>query len=314
MQRMVAVAVVTASCILFPALFARDVATKSSKFYIYRSTNNGASWQAAEVGPPLSKRVNALAVDVAKSYAGTDEGVFVSSDNGRTWSRAAMGPSHRVQSLVAGHGAVYAGTARGVYVSQDHGRTWAATLRGLNDLNVRALATDDTLVFAGTDKGGVYVLRGAGHWQKYGRGLPDNSQVFDLATTQLHLYAALYGKGLYRTSTDGEWRKVGEVRPLEVVARGDVIVAGHNPGGIQQSVDGGKTWRTASGLSGPSPIWGLGEAGQTLFAGTSPGAVLRSEDSGASWRISAVGLPSDAAVVAVTGDRAIALAAIVVQN
>lgn len=314
MRGIVALAVVAGLVSPWWPVVASSVGPKSSKFYIYRSVNNGDSWEASKIGPPPSTRVNALAVDATRSFAGTDEGVFVSSDGGSTWSRPAMGLSHRVRSLVVIHGAVYAGTDRGVYASRNQGRTWEVTVRGLTDLNVRSLATDGILVFAGTDSNGVFALATDGQWRRYGSGLPNHSQVFDLAATRSHLYAALYAKGLFRRSGNSEWEKIGEVKPLEVVARGDVILAGHNPGGIQQSADGGKTWRMATGWSGPAPIWVMGEAGAALFAGTSPGALARSEDSGASWRFAAVGMPSGAAVIAVTGNRSVVLAAITVQE
>lgn len=253
MRRIVCGAVIAGLVLWLPA-FARNVSKRSSTYQIYRSTNNGESWEASKAGPPLSKRVNTLAMDVERSYAGTDEGIFVSSDNGESWSRAALGPSHRVQSLLVAQGAVYAGTDRGVYVSRNNGKAWEPVVRGLEDLNVRALATDGMVILAGTDKRGVFALTEGGHWLKCGNGLPSQSQVFDLAATPSHIYAALYGKGLYRRSRNSDWEKIGEVRPLEVIAHGDVIVIGHNPGGIQQSVDGGRTWKMATGLSGPAPI------------------------------------------------------------
>lgn len=314
MRRIVIAGLATLSCVLSPQAFSRDVASKVSKYYVYRSVNSGVSWIPAKVGPPRSKRINALAVDTAMSYAGTDEGIFVSSDDGETWSRVAAGPESRVQSLLATHRAVYAGTNQGVYISRDRGRTWESWSRGLTDVNVRTLATDGTIILAGTDKHGVFVLSGEGKWEKFGTGLPSRSQVFDLAATPSHIYAALYGKGLYRNDTGRVWEKVGEVKPLEVLARGDVIVAGHNPGGIQQSTDKGKTWQAAAGLSGRAPIWVLGEAGRIFFAGTTPGAVVRSEDAGASWQPGSLGLPSGSAVVAVTGSTSVAIAAIVVED
>ncbi len=293
---------------------ASSVSGKSSTFYIYRSTNRGDSWAASRVGPPLSSRVNALAVDETRSYAGTDDGILVSSDNGVTWSRTVMGPSHRIQALLAIRGTVYAGTDHGVYVSRNHGTAWEPVMRGLTDLNVRTLATDGKIVLAGTDQHGVFVLNGTGEWRQYGSGLPRHAQVFDLAVTPTYVYAALYGKGLYQRSGSSEWKKIGEVKPLEVIARGDVIVAGHNPGGIYQSEDSGKTWRVSSGLSGRAPIWVMGEADALLFGGTSPGALVRSTDSGASWHVTATGLPRDSAVVAITGNRTITLVAISVPN
>ena len=280
-----------------------------SHFYVFASSDGGVSWKAASAGIPSSKRINALAINGQVSYAGTDEGLFVSADEGETWTRAAL-ETMRVQSLLVTSDRIYAGTNAGIFRSSDSGATWFAVLPSLN---VRALAKSGSVIFAGTDTNGVFASNVRGEWQPLGQGLPAGAQVFDLAANGRYVYAALYSKGLYRLGIE-RWEKVDGVKPLAIVARDDVLVAGHNPGGIQRSADGGKTWDAAAGVSRNAPIWTMASTASVFFAGTTPGVLVRSDDAGATWTPSAAGLPSGAAVIAIAGDGSRLLAAIVIEQ
>ena len=235
---------------------------RTSSFHVYRSDDQGRSWTEVGEGLPKAARVHALAVEGSTAYAGTDDGVFVSVDGGRRWAARVMTPASPVQCFAIAGRRVYAGTREaGVFVSGDGGRSWRRIADGLTDPNVRSLASRGSVVYAGTDSEGVFMLPdGEERWTPLGRGLPERPQVFDLAVEGRHLYAALYSKGLHRLEADGgRWEKVGGVTPLRFLVRGETLLAGHNPGGVHRSVDGGATWRPAAGLAGDSPIWVLGD-------------------------------------------------------
>jgi photosystem II stability/assembly factor-like uncharacterized protein len=289
------------------------VAKPTGSFHLYKSLDQGYSWAEVGRGLPQSARINSLFIGGATAYAGTDAGIFISTDEGQTWSESPLLPAARVQCITAVGQQVFAGTRQaGVFVSKDSGRSWRQLARGLTDLNVRSLVNLGPEVYAGTDEQGVFVLaRGAESWDQFGRGLPEHSQVFDLAVSGQSVYAALYSKGLYRLNSGGEqWTKVGQVTPLEFLVQGTTLLAGYNPGGVYRSVDSGATWNRSSGISSEAPIWVLGSTGSNLLAGTSPGAVSLSSDLGASWQPSAAGLPPGVAVVALSANKTYTLAAI----
>jgi photosystem II stability/assembly factor-like uncharacterized protein len=296
---------------------AADDSVPSLSFYLYRSDNHGTPWSQVGAGLPKASRINALLIEGSTSYAGTDEGVFVSSDAGQTWSASVITPPSPVQCFTVSGRRVYAGTKMsGVFFTKDEGRSWQQVVNGLPDWNVRSLAARNSVVYAGTDTRGVFLLSGEGkRWVSAGQGLPDRSQIFDLAVKKRHLYAALYSKGLYRMEVGGSlWKRIGTVTPLEFLVRGDSLIAGHNPGGIYHSIDDGVTWKLADGLSGKAPIWVLGDAGPNVLAGTSPGAVSLSDDLGANWKPNSAGIPPNAAVIAIGGSKSYTLAAIVISS
>lgn len=120
-------------------------------------------------------------------YAGTgDEGVFRSTDGGRSWERAAALPHRRVTALAISPAdrALYAGTEpSSLFVSRDGGESWRE-LEGLRRLpsaptwsfpprpwtsHVRAIAPSPSeagLILAGIELGGVVRSTDGGHsWQ-----------------------------------------------------------------------------------------------------------------------------------------------------
>jgi photosystem II stability/assembly factor-like uncharacterized protein len=143
------------------------------------------------VGLTLEGRgARCLAVDPAdpeKVYAGTsDEGLFRSSDGGRSWKRLSGVKHPRVTSVAVSpvDGALYAGTEpSSLFVSRDRGESWQE-LEGLKNLpsaptwsfpprpwtsHVRSIALsfeDPDLIVAGIELGGVVRSEDGGKsWQ-----------------------------------------------------------------------------------------------------------------------------------------------------
>jgi hypothetical protein len=54
---------------------------------VFRSTNNGTNWVAANSGLPLNATVADFALRGDSLLAATNGGVFLSTDNGGNWSR-----------------------------------------------------------------------------------------------------------------------------------------------------------------------------------------------------------------------------------
>jgi photosystem II stability/assembly factor-like uncharacterized protein len=283
----------------------------ASEFSLYKSTNLGTTWVPVGRGLPAEARINALEVAGTIAVAGTERGVFISRDAGMNWQPATrgVGTEARVLCLTVQSGHIFAGTHQhGVLVSGDGGATWQTVNHGLTDRYVRSLLAVGTNLYAGTDREGVFVSTDAGAtWTNQRAGLPESSQVFDLALLGETVFAGLYSKGLYRWSAEsGLWLRAGEVAPLELVATGKTLVVGHNPGGVFVSEDHGKTWQDGgAGLPVHAPIWTLAAGEERVFVGTTGklglGAedvsLFASKDKGKSWSRSDTGLPDASAAV-----------------
>ena len=258
-------------------LLATGLMAAAPRYGVFLSADQGRSWVRADGGLPEGARVNALGAVGGALLAGTDKGMYVSRDRGRQWVGAG---GRRVLSLAVLGTAVYAGTAKdGVLVSRDEGRSWVRDFGYVGKTAVRSLAVLAGRVYAGTDAEGVLVWDGG--WRVLGAGLPEKGQVFALTVSGGRVYAGLYAKGLF--VWEGVWRKVGGVTPLALGASGGVVVAGHNPGGIFWSGDGGGRWEMAAGLPlGRAAVWEMGSGEGKLFAGVEDG-VFVSADTGRRW-------------------------------
>jgi uncharacterized repeat protein (TIGR01451 family) len=269
-------------------------------------------------GGPYGGVVPALAIDPSTPstlYAGTDEGVYKSTDSGDTWAPANVGLSNEhVSSLAIDprnpstlYAAVYSG---GVFRSTDSGGTWANVGAGLTGQNVLHLAIDPrtpSTLYAGTLEGRVFRSSDAGGaWTEVSAGLPGlgiNALAIDPATPAT-LYVATWGGGIFKSACSGDaWAAVNSGLPslnaLVVTidpATPSTLYAATEPG-VFKSTDAGGSWTAASnGLSGRIVDLAVDPSDPaTLYAASwsrpaLAGRVFKSTDSGGTWTPSDQGL------------------------
>ena len=157
---------------------------------VYKSTDAGANWTAANAGLPQGDTffdlvydtdITALAIDPINPsilYAGTrSSGFFKSTNGGESWTQANSGLlNQRVTGIVldpANSATVYAATGGGVYKSTNGAGNWTAANSGLTELVIQALVIDPknpSTLYAGTASQGVFKSTNGGQsWQPTGR-------------------------------------------------------------------------------------------------------------------------------------------------
>ncbi|MEO0248525.1 MAG: hypothetical protein ABIN58_03055, partial [candidate division WOR-3 bacterium] len=110
---------------------------------VFKSSDDGASWQAVNAGLPTNAAVQALAVHPttpATLYVGTDRGVFKSTDGGKNWRAANL--SRAVTTLAIDPqtpSRLYVGTCNGVFKSDNEGQSWTAINSGLTRMSFSGL-------------------------------------------------------------------------------------------------------------------------------------------------------------------------------
>ena len=130
---------------------------------VFLSANYGTSWTAVNSGL-TNTSVYALAVFPASRgsgtslFAGTNGGVFLSTDNGTSWSQKGLTNAIVEGFAVSPNGTggtnLFAGTyGGGVFLSTNYGKSW--TEIGLAR-SVWSLAVSETNLFAGTEYYGVW--------------------------------------------------------------------------------------------------------------------------------------------------------------
>jgi hypothetical protein len=273
---------------------------------------SGEIWQVAFA--PLNPLMAAAA---------TDNGVYVSSDGGNTWTASGLHGS-RVWAVAFSDQpdqevSLYAGLADdGIRVSVDDGTSWSDDSTGLPNLDVREFAVTIEGMAAGTDDGVALSSAGA-TW--YSGGLTGDSisalagasgpsgPVFFAGVD----YPNTGSTFLYRRNpAAGQWLpissglQVGDVvnsismgATSQTVTTNPVLVT--TVKGTYRSGDGGTTWTASTGIPqntyltdatfsplDPNLVYAGADAG-----GSSGGGLFRSTDAGQSFTAANQGLPTD---------------------
>jgi len=186
---------------------------------LYRRVDDGA-WQQIDVGNP---HVWALVKGLDnKIYAGTDGGVFRSSDQGESWqpwSNGLSGYGLLINDLmVASDGHLWAATfGGGVYFQRNNTTDWLPFIEGLPEGAARkawSLLEQGTHTLVGTE-GGVYRWD-INSWMPFGL---QNQIVHALATSSNTFYAGTRSGGVFeRVASPGSWNALNEGWP------GDMLV------------------------------------------------------------------------------------------
>jgi hypothetical protein len=251
---------------------------------IYRSTDNGSSWTAANVGV-TSVFTYAFAVSGSNIFAGTSGGVFLSTNGGASWTAVSTGLTNTYIASLAISGAnIFAGTGSGVFLSTNNGASWTSASSGVPANYIFSLAVSGSNIFAGTVSGGVYVSTNNGTtWTAANSGLPSRD-ILSLAASGSNIFAGARGGGVF-VSTDNGASWVGtSVTGLSVAAFaiiGSSIFAGAETG-VYLSTNSGTTWTAVNSSPANKRVNALAMSGSNVFAGTDGGVSL-STNNGATW-------------------------------
>jgi photosystem II stability/assembly factor-like uncharacterized protein len=242
--------------------------------------------------------------------AATAAGLHVSSDGGRSWRWAGLGPTPVPEALAVSSGfatdhTVLLGTAGGLFRSTDGGRSWRPTLVGsrVQSIAVSPSVAEGGVVLAGTESDGIFRSDdGGSSWLSANAGLLDlNVTAVALSPTfgRDRTCFAATASGLYRSRTGGRaWRLVElgpeapAVQCLAVspsFAEDGIVLAGTERYGLFRSDDAGQSWEPVSAFPEPS-VTGLavsaGAASRSIVAGTAAGVAV-SRDGGETWSLEA---------------------------
>jgi hypothetical protein len=203
-----------------------------------------------------------LLVSGPNLFAGTQGGIFISTDDGANWSARNNGLTEGkfvndfVYALAQVGSALFAGTSpNGVYRSDDNGGSWGKVNSGISVPEINALTSIGTDLFTGTMEGGVYHSSDNGdNWQQVNGGL---------------------------TATQVD----------RLVAIGGTLYAGTPSDGAFMSSDMGISWTAINnGFASTRYVSGFSSSGTYLFVTKDDDGVYVSADNGAHWSAKSEGL------------------------
>lgn len=241
-----------------------------------------------------------LFVGAGFEYYRPSRGVFLSTNNGVSWTSAGLTESLVFSIAVNGNNlfaATYGGVG-GVFLSTNNGTSWTQVLTK----SIRPLAMSGTNLFAGIDYSGAIPLDST----KYGALLStDNGtswswanaglywkHIWALAVSGMNLFAGTEGGGVFLSTDNGtNWTAVNSGLPMPSFVQAFAVSGTNLFAGMLNwdpidcvflSTDNGMSWTTASsGLTNTS-VNDFAVFGTNIFAGTNAGVFL-STNSGTNW-------------------------------
>jgi photosystem II stability/assembly factor-like uncharacterized protein len=188
---------------------------------VLQSLDNGKTWLSLPVQPRARSAgtgririhcLQALQADKLILLAGTQSGLFRSSNGGASWNRATEAglanlPVLSIYTPPRGSLRLAARTSSGLFLSDDEGRTWRATqLPGSGHFvyDVALPADRDDRLLAATSRGLLQSLDGGGQWRLITDGIPATTvdSVRFHPQRKLEAFLVQYGK-IYRSQDGG---------------------------------------------------------------------------------------------------------------
>jgi photosystem II stability/assembly factor-like uncharacterized protein len=254
---------------------------------VIKSTDGGRTWQAINEANGLKnlyvgslfmhpQNPDILLAGTGSSSCSKDQGVYLSTDAGRTWELTlAAGPRGAenwdnitaVEFAVSDPRIAYAGSQTAFWRSQDGGRTWRLMSGGHpydaygppgihvgkpEDLQVDPRNPD--CVFAHSSHGGIFLTEDGGRtWKVAGQGYTSaRVRAIAVDSRDSRRVYAIGNNGVYRSDSRGEdWIGIdsapmtggpGYGVAVDPANPGRVLLADEDGGSLFRSVNGGMTW------------------------------------------------------------------------
>ena len=167
--------------------------------------------------------IRAMAMNGNYLFAGSDGGVFLSTDNGTSWIETSNGITNtNIQALAIKNDTLFAGTkGAGVFRSIDNGTSWTSTT--LNNTYLNTLLIKDQSLFAGTSTGLYLSTDNGDSWNPVNNGLADTN-IMALAYIGDNIFAGSQSGVSLSTNGGTIWATVNSGLADTSVSSGDDLL------------------------------------------------------------------------------------------
>lgn len=276
----------------------KTVASSGSTVYaglslrgVFRSTDDGQSWSAANKGIE-NLNVDAIVIAGSVVYAAVGgTGIAKSTDDGANWTLVTGAPgSMGVTSLAIAGTYLYAGTFDGVFRSSNGGATWKAMNTGLTNKAVSKIAAYGLNVFVLTYGSGIFASADTGAtWKAANNGI-ENKLITGLAPVGSTMYITTSSYGMYKTTDGGAtWTALpfnfSLMSATSLSVSGTTMYAAYY-GDLFRSTDNGTTWKTLAKMGSGVNFRNINSVAVTptaIIAGMDINGVFRTTNDGANW-------------------------------
>jgi photosystem II stability/assembly factor-like uncharacterized protein len=277
---------------------------------VYRSTDNGASWQVTNSGLDTDFGIRCLRVNSNDEiFTGcVGNGVYRSVDGGDSWSAVKEGlTGFRIDGIAVSQTGNIFVTAfpGGIFRSTNHGSTWEKINSGMPDPACSCVAVNSIgELFAGTLTGMYRSFDNGNTWTEINEGLPIGSFVnaIDLFSDNKSVYIGTSNSGVYYSGDNGDdWIAFNSglsdlfVPSLTSNANGDLFAGTQVRGAFRRAPQDTSWTQINNGLPMPVPppiqSMVIHPQSQQIFAAVLGFGVYRSQDNGDNWTITTLAEP-----------------------
>jgi ligand-binding sensor domain-containing protein len=211
------------------------LATSIVLFFFIASTEIlQAQWM--QTNGPGGGVVNCFAFSGSNIFAGTDNGVYLSTNSGSSWTAVNNGLHEQVMALAVSGTNLIAGIhLDGIYLSTNNGTSWTAVYKGFTSVN--AFAVNGTNIFASGGDGVLLSTNNGTSWAAVNNGLTIHPNITAIAVSGTNLIAGTYMDGVYLSTNNGtSWAAVTNGLPKydwinAFTVSGTNLFAGYDLGG-----------------------------------------------------------------------------------
>ncbi len=261
-----------------------------------RSTNSNCYRFHVETGRTIQWEYSLLwfccIARIKKIFIGTDYGIYVSTDNGATWTLPGS-PTTTVYVNYGGNGSplvasgtnLFALANLDIYQSTDDGASWKQ-VSSPDSTRFYCLATNKTALLVGTDKGVYQSTDNGASWNQLLPGFA----IYSLTTKGNSIFAGSFLNGVFISTDNGiTWSAPTYFKTADswaiasvmaLTTNGNTLIAGTFSAGLFISIDTGKVWTRNLNNNNVGAI----AASETrIFAGTDSNGLFVSTDNSTTW-------------------------------
>jgi photosystem II stability/assembly factor-like uncharacterized protein len=256
-------------------------------------TDSPATWSQVNTGlldsynNPID--VIALFADGTNLFAGTDIGVYLSTNYGDNWHSVNDGIKiDYIRCFTINDSNLFAGGDSGVFLSTNNGSSWTSVTNDLPCIGVNALTSIGSNILAGTNQGVFRSTDNGQNWSDANNGMNHSPQIYTFQIIGNQVIAGAYG-GAYLSNDAGvSWSPIdsgfsGNYINVHTFAfDGTNVFAGLYTKGVYVSTDTGAHWSSVSNGLTNLGVATLIAYDSQIYCGTG-GGVFLSTNSGLTW-------------------------------
>jgi photosystem II stability/assembly factor-like uncharacterized protein len=262
----------------------------------------GINAQWTYTGGPAVGQIHNAMVYSNNLYAATAAGVYMSTDQGTTWSLSSLGLpggagndfsliNHNNMLFVSSYGF-------GIYYSNNNGQSWIPCATQPSNF-VRPIRSNGTNLFCGDVYSGIFMSSNNGStWVSRNYGIPPGSlPITGIAFAGTMVFASTATAGIYASTNNGlNWTAVNNnIMQLNINFihddNGTLFAGSDAPTPLFRSTNYGSNWIPCNAGVSNDAIYSIQRISNTLLIGGN-GNIYTSTNNGLLWTNERAGLPN----------------------